>query len=324
MAVVSKTALKNYFLSGKVPVQSNYEDLIDSLFGGAEYIDIKDISVPGTPSSGYGRLYINGDTLQLKDDIGAISQLSETKRYLHGPADPYLNDMHVFGQNNFANGIAEFNDAQGSPYSFGGSPGGFSLSVGAGGGSAYSNGFRHHLSMYQGWSATPSYVQWASATATGNVYFFMGFRNYYANGDALAYSIRSWGVQTPGAGDGYFEARFKLSQTGLYMGFFYGIGVTFSLTDGTQTGSWLLVPEPSKYRLFRSLVAPGSVGGAGLGLIDLWDVETHLMEMQLAVEVTSYPTSIKCCRLQLAPSSGAGAQIDRIAVGSNWEGAGMF
>lgn len=321
MTVVSKAALKNYFLSGKVPVQSNYEDLIDSLFGGAEYIDIKDISVPGTPDSGYGRLYINGDTLQLKDDIGSIAHLSVNKRFLRSPKDPYLTDMHSFDQNNFVGGIAEFNDSQGSPYSFGGSPGGFSLSLGAGGGSAYSNGFRHHLSMYQGWSATPSYIQWASASAVAQVYWFMGFRNYYANSDTLVYSIRSWGVQTPGATDKYFEARFKMTTTGLYFGYFYGTGITFSLTDGTQTGGWLLVPLPSKYRLFRALIAAGS-GSNGLGVFDLWDIETHTMEMQIAVELAAYPTSTKCCRLQLGASTGAGAQIDRIST--VWEGPGTF
>lgn len=321
MAVVSKAALKNYFLSGKVPVQSNYEDLIDSLFGGAEYIDIKDISVPGTPSSGYGRLYINGDTLQLKDDIGAIAHLSTTKQYLRGPVDPYLTNLRSFAQNDFVNGIAEFNDSQASPYSFGGSPGGFSLSLGSGA-VASSNGFRHHLSFYQGFSATPSYLQWASATAIGPIYYFMGLRSYYNPSDTLAYSIRAWGVQSPGASDMYFEARFKFSTTGLQFALFYGTGTTFSLTDGTLVGSWQMLPAASRYRCYRHYIAAGS-GTNGMGIFDLWDKETHTIEAQLAVEVVSpAPRLIRCARFQLAPSTGAGAQIDRIST--VWEGPGTF
>lgn len=296
------------------------------------YYEFKNISAPATPDDGYGRLYAyaeNGDvtgdtnqTLEFKDDAGAVAHLSVTKMYLRAPQDPYLTDMRVFGQNNFASGIAEFNDSQTTPYSFGASPGGFSLSLGSGS-TAGSNSHRHCLAFYQGSSATPSYLQWTSSTAVQEFYYWMALRNYYVASDYLAYSIRAWGVQNPGASDTYFEARWKLSNTGLQVSFWYGQGVTFSLTDGTQTGLWVSDPNSNMFRLIRMGVAPS--GSSGIGYFDLWDYDSHLMGNQLAVSVNGWAQSIKTIRLQLGPSTVVGAQIDRIIAGTNpWEGAGLF
>lgn len=42
------------------------------------YLDIQDKTAPGTPASGYGRLYVNSDDLLFKDDGGNVTRISGT------------------------------------------------------------------------------------------------------------------------------------------------------------------------------------------------------------------------------------------------------
>ncbi len=76
--MVSKTTLKTYFENGKVPNESHYIDLIDSLAGNPieTALDLTNITEPSSPASGYNRLFSISDAVFSKRSDGSKTLLS--------------------------------------------------------------------------------------------------------------------------------------------------------------------------------------------------------------------------------------------------------
>lgn len=165
------------------------------------------------------------------------------------PADTYQFTQRTFQVNDFTNDKAGFEDSQTTPYSFGGSPGGFSISVPAST-AADSATFAHFLQLINSTtvaSGTQVYVQWAEAAATKNTCdIIWGFRPFNGQtNDILLAEFRFWSAATagsPGAGDNYWALRFKwlpvtYPDYPLRARMYYGTGVTYATTDGTAVGT---------------------------------------------------------------------------------------
>lgn len=261
MAVKTKDELKALCNDGDLLTEPEYVDLIDSMV--VDPPTLLKRTAPSTPSADNIVIYNENDNLKFKDDVGNVANLSYNRLYpyeLH-PSDLYPQSIRTFYRNDFVNNLAGFQDSQASPYSFGGSPGGFSLYVPASF-VAESQTYRHHLRMSDAGAASPGYLQWSSSTGRMYCDLWMSLFSYgSAVPDAISFEIRMWAVQNPGAADKYFALRFKRTSIGLCIFGYYGTGVTITVGDGTAQGSSFL-PTEVKYRMnFQVSTTPSlSVG----------------------------------------------------------------
>lgn len=227
------------------------------------------------------------------------------------PANSYLFTRRTFTVNAFASGAAGFEDSQSSPYSFGGSPGGFSLSVPASSYSAESATYPHWLNLRNYHASTPLYLQWTSSTAKNNANFIMAVTPNPAASDLLVAEIRVWDVQSPGGSDNYWAFRWQwLGSTypayPFVLSAYRGTGTTFAVGDGTmlqryqavtgQVNAILVQPQASNTCAFISRVAEGfnnfSAGFAQAG----------------------YPSNFKTMRLYLPTSSYHEVFLDQVVI----------
>ena len=153
-----------------------------------------------------------------------------------------------FSENDFENHIAGFEDEQSSPYGFGGSPGGFSLTNPGSSYAAESETYKSILRLYQYNASNPLYVEWTSATGMDQLnaqHLFVPAAVFTS--DKLLYEIRLWDVQSPSAADKYWAIRLNWMGATypaypLRVYCYYGTGITFAIADGTKFGVDFPVP----------------------------------------------------------------------------------
>lgn len=158
----------------------------------------------GTYINAVDNTIIKGSSVYLDsgEDVfpgGDVVGLDERWTNLVGanPADDYHWTWRNFLTNDFAGypHVAGFEDSQASPYSFGGSPGGFSVSVPANT-EIKSNYQPHHLTL-RDLAGTGCYLQWTSSTARTFHYGIYGISPLVSTSDYHLMEIRMWAVQAP-------------------------------------------------------------------------------------------------------------------------------
>lgn len=265
-------------------------------------------SIP-TGEDSNSTLYAYTDNLFVKDDLGNIANLSYNRLFPKAlaAADAYPVSLLEFGQNDFTNHIADFNDSQSSTYSFGASPGGFSISA-VSNQTYKSNSYRHHLSMVDNNGSGNGYLQWTDAT--GKSYCQIDF-NYVgmtgtSGADAIISEIRMWGVQNPTSTDKYYAVRFKRKDLGTYAYWYVGTGITISAADGTQVCVGI-VNGGHRYRLQITVYATPAY------YADFWDIDAGIpAQLGSSAPGAGYPTIIKTLRFYLVGGSYEQINIDRI------------
>ena len=224
-----------------------------------------------------------------------------------GSDHPYKFTFRQFLSNSFANGMAGFDDAQASPYSFGGTPGGFTISAPAGI-TANSTSMRSYLTVSK--TSTPAFtLDWASATAATR-YEIMLWIAEETNAASYYHSeLRFWADQVPTASSKYWALRWKWitgtpGSIGLY--YYYGTGVTFADADGT------LLAGPSN-------ISPGF-------LYDYYTSHTtetfrwwaRVSEGGIAANKTytasGWPSNFKCARYYIPAGNAQYIGIDSIRI----------
>lgn len=230
------------------------------------------------------------------------------------PAATYAFTKRLFTTNDLANNKAGFDDSQSSPYSFGGSPGGFSLSIPAGC-TAASSSKRHFLAMSNGsgGAVTNFYLQWTSSTAKTTVSIPLIFVFNNGLGQTLAWELRGWAVQSPGGSDKYWAVRIVYDPTthAAYparIEVAYGTGTTISLTDGTRTGN-----APFYAGIWSGLkLSCYDSGGIPAISVQLSTAEGDNFYNN-AVGIAGYPTSLKTIRAYMIHSYGS-AYVDEMVI----------
>lgn len=212
------------------------------------------------------------------------------------PAHNYHLTFRDFATNDFTNHIAGFEDSQGTPYSFGGSPGGFSVTVPAN--TRALSSVQPHMLTLHNQSGTGVYMEWTSSTGKNDILVIGAPAALWTTTDYNLCEIRMWGVQSPGSSDNYWAMRLNwmgstYPQYPLRIGLWYGTGVTYAWNDGT-----LISPQAPYYadnavaRLQATvttgpscfLTPYGAEGTVGIGI---------------STTVASWPTSVKTARIRL-------------------------
>jgi hypothetical protein len=224
------------------------------------------------------------------------------------PAGPYHYTHRTFDVNNFTGHLAGFEDSQSTPYSFGGSPGSFSLVDPGATRYAASDIYRHHLHLQNFGAAGALYVKWSNATGKQTVRTNLAIGPHCTAGDNYAGEIRVWGVQAPAAGDKYYALRWTWNSTRkqLEAGFYYGSGVTFAAGDGTLVGAvWDWVPGALYW---TQIVADATPAGYVYTCI----AEGTMGAGQSIAPGAGYPTIIKEAWFRIASNTWNTWDIDDI------------
>jgi hypothetical protein len=213
----------------------------------------------------------------------------------------------------FPGHTAHFEDSQADPYSFGGSPGGFTVNSPSTT-EVKSDSVRHHLEIAQaGYASDNAYVQWSDATGVNDFYIAMAVKGKSVASATYVAEIRWWGVASPGASDKYYGLRFRTPGTGVHVSlessFVYGTGVTFSLADGT-VGVWF-AHEAGELDLYRCRAFATTTGQAILYSLDLAKI---VSKWDRGANPATYPEIIKCIRVLTATSITANLYIDYLGV----------
>jgi len=228
------------------------------------------------------------------------------------PANTYQFTRRTFQVNNFANDKAGFEDSQGSPYSFGGSPGGFSLSTPASSYEALSSNQAHWLRLRNWHASSLLYVQWTSSTGKTDIYTVLSITPLTAASDRLVGEIRFWGVQSPGAADKYWAIRWLYEgstspQHPLRVGVYYGTGVTFTSTNGTLVGS----KQPFSPGVAHEIYNLINSGPSFFGIASLTE---GMRSFDTSTTQATWPVSAKTIRWVVAPVNFDIMWIDEIRV----------
>jgi hypothetical protein len=152
------------------------------------------------------------------------------------PADPYHFTQRLFTLNNFTGHVAGFEDAQSSPYSFGGSPGGWAVGVPANT-FARSDTWRHFLTL-QNAAGTGVGLRWLDATGKNNIAIIGAAAPLWTSSDYNLCEIRMFDTTTPGGGSNYWAMRINwmgatYPDYPLRYGLWYGTGITYAWNNGT-------------------------------------------------------------------------------------------
>ena len=272
---------------GDSKIYSTTDDEVIHTAGGAESFTTKSVGI-GMPSG--KDIYPGGSSVGL--------QYRFEQLYGGGvPAGEVYYTCRDFATNNFTSHIAGFEDSQTSPYSFGGSPGGFSVNVPANT-ECRSNHARHFLTL-QAKSGVGNYLRWTSSTGYSNIIVLCVPSPLWSTSDYHLTEIRMWGVQNPTSTDKYWAMRFNwLGATypafPLRIGLWYGTGVTYSINDGTLVQAQVPWYGDGVFGKLQATVVAGPTcyltptpdqGPAGVGI---------------SATASGWPTSIKECRIRMA------------------------
>lgn len=230
------------------------------------------------------------------------------------PANSYKFTGRLFTGNDFVSHRAGFEDSQLSPYSFGGSPGGFSVSVPTGT-SAESASYRHHLLMRNQSTANDIYLQWTDSTAKTSLKVIMAADHQRYTTDTYIGEIRLWDVQSPGAGDNYYALRFQWKPVSfpsfpLRVEMWYGTGVTFGAANGTLLG--VSVPF---YDGLMSVIQL-SLSGGGTFFAAVKPAEPTILGNENAFANVGYPSNFKTAQFRLPAKNPNNAfmVIDEVVI----------
>jgi hypothetical protein len=173
------------------------------------------------------------------------------------PANVYYFTRRQFLIDDFPNHICGF-ESPVNPFSFGGSPGSFSLYRPSGSQSAHTL-TNHWLRLSNTTAAGDHvYVEWSQATAYDTIFIICQPSQQAYTFDWLGPEIRMWNAATPGspgASDDYWAVRFNWKPVSFpehpyRVGVWWGTGTTFAHNDGTLRGSEYPVPfGPMRMRI---------------------------------------------------------------------------
>lgn len=222
------------------------------------------------------------------------------------PANSYKFTQRTFQVNDFVNHKAGFEDAQASPYSFGGSPGGFSLTLPASTGAA-SNFYSHFLTIYNNaGGGTLAYLDWNNATGKTITNLIGSVKAYPTATDDLVAELRLWDATSPGVNTRWWALRFNWlgstrPQFPMVAGMFYsaaaGDGLTFAYNTGTQSGTYAQINLGSIYRITSTFTAGPTC------VIEVYPAEGTLLT-SFGATVANMPLVVKCARLYVASLYG--------------------
>lgn len=204
--------------------------------------------------------------------------------------------------------VAEFEDAQSSPYTFaGGSP--FSVNVPAStfansNQSDYPGTVNHFLRMTTLVANPDLYLQWTSASALDEVAVSLSIGPYLASTtDDLLAELRVWAVEAASvsASSGWWAIRWTwqpatFPQWPLRVQLWYstaagGDGLTFAIDTGTPVGSTIPV-VPGQIDIYKLLIYTNP---APVGSFDIYNAD-GMHGGNIAGIAASTPTSIKTAR----------------------------
>lgn len=213
------------------------------------------------------------------------------------PANSYGYTFRGFRTNDFPNHIAGFEDSQASPYSFGGSPGGFSTTAPANT-SVASSDRAHWLKIRNDTSASPAYVQWSDATGKNNCFPIAIISPLSMATDVLVAEWRFWDTTSPVANSRWWALRFNwlgttMPQFPLRAGLWYSAAVGDGLTFTPTTGTLVQLQSP---------ISPGQVYScymimaAGPSCFANMRVAEGLDAFNISATTASMPAIIRCAR----------------------------
>jgi hypothetical protein len=225
------------------------------------------------------------------------------------PANSYGFTRRNFKVNAFTSDIAGYQDSQSSPYSYGGSPGGFSLTVGANCG-ALSSTRLHWLRIYNYDASATVYNQWTASGAKTRQETLVSLSPYTSASDVLVSELRFWDVQAPGGSDKYWAIRWiwygsTRTQFPFQVSVWYGTGTTFTTTNGSKTAETPWVPGLDYY-----VIAALSAGGTFSYLIYVSD---GALVTNGGPAVAGYPSNFKTVRHYVFPQYHE-AYIDEVII----------
>jgi hypothetical protein len=238
---------------------------------------------------------------------GRVNGLNARFERLFGadkPANSYRFTGRLFLPNDFANHRAGFEEAQASPYSFGASPGGFSVVVPANTVAA-SNAVAHWLQLHNNTSAAPCYVQWVDAAGKNNFYPTFVLAPLAVTWDTLVAEWRFWDTTAPTANSRWWAIRFNwlgatMPQFPLRVGLWYSAAVGDGLTFTPTTGTLIQLQAP---------ITPGLAYTGGVNIVSgpacfvTLNVAEGIAGFAISAGgVAGMPSIIRCARLMTFPS----------------------
>ncbi len=228
--------------------------------------------------------------------------------------DKYRFTGRLFTANDFANHKAGFQDSQGTPYPFGGSPGGFSLVTPGSNYSARSDLYRHHLYL-NNQSSSDLYLQWTDSTAKTQANAILSVDHQRYTTDTYIGEIRAWAVQSPGGSDNYYALRFQWKPVSfpdypLRVEMWRGTGVTFAVADGTLLGVSAPMYDGQMCYCQLLLAASGTFVGS------VRPIDPNILGFSNGAANASYPSNFKTIRYILPGKSpnNASMVIDEVVL----------